>query len=105
MDVELAAYRVVQEALTNAMKYAAGQPTRVLVRHAEQRIEIEVTTDGPVPSPEAAPGTRKPGPAGGRGLAGLRARVRTVDGELEAGPRPDGGFEVRAMIPSKPVQE
>ncbi|MFE4336659.1 sensor histidine kinase [Streptomyces sp. NPDC056831] len=105
VDVELAAYRVVQEALTNAMKYAAGQPTRVLVRHAEQRIEIEVTTDGPVPSPEAAPGTRKPGPAGGRGLAGLRARVWTVDGELEAGPRPDGGFEVRAAIPSKPVQE
>ncbi|MER7791572.1 histidine kinase [Streptomyces sp. NPDC097640] len=101
VDVELAAYRVVQEALTNAMKYAAGKPTRVLLRHSDEHIEIEVTTDGPV----AAPVTRKPGPAGGRGLAGLRARVRMLDGELEAGPRPEGGFEVCATIPSKPLQE
>ncbi|MFB7247338.1 sensor histidine kinase [Streptomyces populi] len=101
VDVELAAYRVVQEALTNAMKYATGKPTRVLLRHGDQHIGIEVTTDGPV----AAPVTRKPGPAGGRGLAGLRARVRMLDGELEAGPRPEGGFEVRATIPSKPLQE
>ncbi|MFJ8184237.1 sensor histidine kinase [Streptomyces sp. NPDC096105] len=101
VDVELAAYRVVQEALTNAMKYAAGRPTRVLLRHGDQHIGIQVTTDGPV----AGPVTRAPGPAGGRGLAGLRARVRMLDGELEAGPRPEGGFEVRATIPSEPVQE
>ncbi|MET9387722.1 histidine kinase [Streptomyces sp. NPDC002928] len=105
VEVELAAYRVVQEALTNAMRHATGQPTRVLVRHGEERIEIGVTTDGPDDSPTAAPVTRKPSPAGGRGLAGLRARVRMVDGELEAGPRPEGGFEVRATIPSKPVRE
>ncbi|MFP8940343.1 histidine kinase [Streptomyces fenghuangensis] len=98
VDVELAAYRVVQEALTNAMKYAAGKPTRILLRHGDERIEIEVTTDGPA----AAPVTRKPDPAGGRGLAGLRARVRMLDGELKAGSRPGGGFEVRATIPSKP---
>ncbi|MFF2008576.1 sensor histidine kinase [Streptomyces sp. NPDC058195] len=101
VDVELAAYRVVQEALTNAMKYVTGKPTRVLLRHGDEHIEIEVTTDGPV----AAPGTRKAGPAGGRGLAGLRTRVRMLDGELEAGPRPEGGFEVRATIPSRPLQE
>ncbi|MEZ7005513.1 sensor histidine kinase [Streptomyces sp. AD55] len=101
-DVELAAYRVVQEALTNAVKYAPGKPTRVLLRHGDGgHIEIEVTTEGPA----AAPLTRKPGPAGGRGLAGLRTRVRMLDGELEAGPRPGGGFEVRATIPSKPRQE
>jgi signal transduction histidine kinase len=105
VDVELAAYRVVQEALTNAMKHAAGQQTRVLLRHGEQRIEISVTTDGPVASTQAAPLARKSGPEGGRGLAGLRARVRMLDGELEASPLPDGGFEVRATIPSKPVQE
>ncbi|QJS99861.1 two-component sensor histidine kinase [Streptomyces asoensis] len=109
VDVELAAYRVVQEALTNAMKYATGQPTWVLVRHGEDRVEIGVTTDGPAPvtSPAAVPATREPGPEGGRGLAGLRARVRMLDGELEAGPRPGGGFEVRATIPSEPepVQE
>ncbi|MEW2077345.1 histidine kinase [Streptomyces sp. NPDC013433] len=101
VDVELAAYRVVQEALTNAMKYAAGKPTRVLLRRGDEHIEVEVTTDGPT----VAPVTRKPGPAGGRGLAGLRARVRMLGGELEAGPRPEGGFEVRATIPSKPPQE
>lgn len=101
VDVELAAYRVVQEALTNAMKYAGGKPTRVLLRHGDEHIGVEVTTDGPA----AAPDTRKPDPAGGRGLAGLRARVRMLDGELEAGSRPGGGFEVRATIPSKPPQE
>jgi signal transduction histidine kinase len=100
-DVELASYRVVQEALTNAMKYAAGKPTRVLLRRGDEHIEIEVTTDGPT----VAPVTRKPGPAGGRGLAGLRARVRILGGELEAGPRPEGGFGVRATIPSEPLQE
>jgi signal transduction histidine kinase len=105
VDVELAAFRVIQEALTNAMKHAAGQQTRVLLRHGEQRIEISVTTDGPVASTQAAPLARKSGPAGGRGLAGLRTRVRMLDGELEASPWPDGGFEVRATIPSKPVQE
>lgn len=110
VDVELAAYRVVQEALTNAMKYAAGKPTRVLLRHGgDELIEIEVTTDGSTDGPAggatAAPVARKPGPAGGRGLAGLRTRVRMLDGELEAGSRPGGGFEVRATIPSKPLQE
>ncbi|MBK3576687.1 two-component sensor histidine kinase [Streptomyces sp. MBT65] len=106
VDVELAAYRVVQEALTNAMKYATGQPTRVLVRHGEERVEIGVTTEGPVPVTIPAPAVsaiREPGPEGGRGLAGLRVRVRMLDGELEAGPRPGGGFEVRATIPSQPL--
>ncbi|MFH8765573.1 sensor histidine kinase [Streptomyces althioticus] len=101
VDVELVAYRVVQEALTNALKYATGEPTRVVLRHGGETLGIKVTTDGPadVPAP------RKPDLTGGRGLAGLRARVRLLDGELEAGPRPEGGFEVRATIPSQPVQE
>ncbi|MFE3110294.1 sensor histidine kinase [Kitasatospora indigofera] len=101
VDVELAAYRVVQETLTNALKHAAGEPTRVLLRYGDEHLGIEVATDGPV----AAQVARKPGPAGGRGLAGLRARVRMLDGELEAGPRPEGGFEVRATIPAKTPQE
>lgn len=105
VDVELAAYRVVQEALTNAMKHAAGRRTQVLVLHGEEHIEVEVVTAGPAPSPAAAPAARRPGPAGGRGLAGLRERVRMLDGELVTGPRPDGGFRVRAVIPSEPVQE
>jgi signal transduction histidine kinase len=102
VDAELACYRVVQEALTNALKYAAGRRTVVLVRHGERQIEIEVTTDAPVAS---APATPPPVPAGGRGLAGLRERVRMLDGELVAGPRPDRGFAVRAVIPSEPAEE
>ncbi|WSS53953.1 histidine kinase [Streptomyces sp. NBC_01178] len=101
VDVELAAYRVAQEALTNATKYAHGKPTRVLLGYGDDHIEIVVTTDGPT----VAPVERKPGAGGGRGLAGLRARVRMLDGELTSGPRPGGGFEVRATIPSKPFQE
>ncbi|MFD4319115.1 sensor histidine kinase [Streptomyces sp. NPDC058548] len=101
VDLELACYRIVQEALTNAMKYAPGARTAVAVRHGKERIEIEVTTDAATLSP-AAP---EPGPAGGRGLAGLRERVLMLDGELEAGPRPEGGFRVHAVIPSKPAQE
>ncbi|AOS61872.1 signal transduction histidine kinase [Actinoalloteichus hymeniacidonis] len=91
VDVELTAYRVVQETLTNAIKYAAGQPTTVRVRHGDEHVEIEVTTTG------AATGT--PVGSGGRGLSGLRERVRMLDGELVAEPRPEGGFRVRALIP------
>jgi signal transduction histidine kinase len=95
VDVELTAYRVVQETLTNALKYAAGRPTTVLVRHSEEHIEIEVTTDGPA-------GTPRPPlvPSGGRGLTGLRERVRMLDGDLTAATQADGGFRVRALIPS-----
>ncbi|TDD81685.1 sensor histidine kinase [Actinomadura rubrisoli] len=108
VDVELAAYRVVQEALTNAMKHAPGRRTVVDVRHGEKRIEIEVTTDGPALAPPTVPGAREarpPGQGGGRGLDGLRERVRMLDGELGTGSRPDGGFVVRAVIPSTPIQE
>ncbi|MFD7027239.1 sensor histidine kinase [Streptomyces sp. NPDC059917] len=101
VEVELAAYRVVQEALTNAVKYAAGQPTHVQLRHIEELTEIAVTTDGP----PNAPGTERPFPeSGGRGLGGLHTRVIMLDGHFEAGPRPEGGFEVRATIPFQPRQ-
>jgi signal transduction histidine kinase len=93
VEVELAAYRVVQETLTNAMKYATGRPTTVLVRHGDERIEIEVTTAGPA---ALAP----PQAAGGRGLTGLRERVRLLQGDLETATRPDGGFRVLARIPA-----
>lgn len=92
VDVELAAYRVVQETLTNAIKYATGRSTAVTVHHHDDHLEIEVITDGPA---DAAPVV----PSGGRGLDGLRERVRMLDGELAAGPRPGGGFGVRTLIP------
>ena len=97
VDVDLAVYRVVQEALTNAIKYATGRPTTVAVRHRADAVEIEVTTSGP---PTATPVS----PSGGRGLAGLRERVRLLDGELVSGVRPDGGFRVRAVIPARSAE-
>ncbi|WP_031020565.1 sensor histidine kinase [Streptomyces sp. NRRL S-1314] len=92
-SADLVAYRVVQEALTNALKYAHGQATSVLVRHSGRDITVEVGTDGPGTRAVASPG-------GGRGLAGLRERVDVLGGEFEAGPRPGGGFAVRARIPT-----
>ncbi|KOV87273.1 histidine kinase [Nocardia sp. NRRL S-836] len=86
------AYRVVQEALTNALKYAHGSRTTVRVRHDESEVVVEVGTDGGG-SAAASPG------GSGRGLAGLRERVGVLGGEFSAGRR-DGGFLVRARIPA-----
>ncbi|MFI9493134.1 MULTISPECIES: sensor histidine kinase [Streptomyces] len=92
-SADLVAYRVVQEALTNALKYARGSRTSVQVRHGEKEITVEVGTDGS--------GGRTEGPGGsGKGLAGLRERVDVLGGEFSAGRRAeDGGFVVRARIP------
>ncbi|MEW1601249.1 histidine kinase [Streptomyces sp. NPDC093808] len=93
-SADLVAYRVVQESLTNALKYAHGRPTSVLVRHSGRDITVEVGTDGPGAGAVTSPG------GGGRGLAGLRERVDVLGGAFEAGPRPGGGFAVRARIPT-----
>ncbi|MFD7390049.1 sensor histidine kinase [Streptomyces sp. NPDC059852] len=90
---DLVAYRVVQEALTNALKYAHGSRTLVAVRHGEREITVEVSTDG-TGSRAAAVG------GGGRGLAGLRERVDVLGGEFSAGAVAGGGFVVRARIPA-----
>ncbi|MFJ9421460.1 sensor histidine kinase [Streptomyces sp. NPDC101249] len=98
--VELAAYRVVQESLTNALKHAPGHPTHVRVRYGDEEIEVEVTTE-PAPAEGAVPvprGTFVRG--GGHGIAGLRERVGVVGGELRTGAAPDGGFAVLARIPA-----
>ncbi|HUQ59416.1 sensor histidine kinase [Lentzea sp.] len=90
-SAEVVVYRVVQEALTNALKYAHGSPTNVYVRYGEREITVEVGTEGARRS--AASG------GGGRGLAGLRDRVDVLGGEFTAGQREDG-FVVRARIPA-----
>ncbi|MEV0124692.1 histidine kinase [Streptomyces sp. NPDC050703] len=93
-SADLVAYRVVQEALTNALKYAHGSRTSVEVRHGEREITVEVTTGGTGSRTTAAVG-------GGRGLAGLRERVGVLGGEFSAGGGTDGGFTVRARIPAR----
>ncbi|MCA2218753.1 sensor histidine kinase [Jidongwangia harbinensis] len=92
-STEVAAYRVVQEALTNALKHAHGSRTTVHVRHGEKETTVEVSTDDSG-SHAASPG------GSGRGLAGLRERVAVLGGEFSADRRAGGGFVVRARIPS-----
>jgi signal transduction histidine kinase len=92
-SAELVAYRVVQEALTNALKYAHGTRTVVGVHYGESEISVEVGTDG------SGSGTGSPG-GSGRGLAGLRDRVRALGGEFSAGRQASGCFVVRARIPA-----
>ncbi|MFD0368451.1 sensor histidine kinase [Streptomyces sp. NPDC059071] len=91
--VGLAVYRVVQEALTNAVRHAEGARVAVTVEHAPEELRVEVVDSGGRPRAGAAPG-------GGRGLIGLRERLAVYGGTLHAGRRPGGGYEVRAVIPS-----
>jgi signal transduction histidine kinase len=92
--VDLAAFRVVQEALTNVIKHAGKPPTSVSVDYRDGDLLVEVADSGP---PIAAAGPTLPGT--GRGLLGLRERMSLYGGELAAGPGPDGGWLVRARIP------
>ncbi|MDX2872532.1 sensor histidine kinase [Streptomyces ipomoeae] len=89
---DLAAYRVVQEALTNTVKHAAGARVRVTVAHTPTALRIEVTDTGGAPAPSATTGS-------GRGLLGLRERLSVYGGTLRAGPHPPGGYRVQATIP------
>jgi signal transduction histidine kinase len=88
-DLELTAYRVVQEALTNARKHAGAARTQVTVRWEEEWLEVAVVDAGGA----------GPGGGTGHGLVGMRERVALSGGELSAGPRPGGGFAVRARLP------
>jgi signal transduction histidine kinase len=90
--VELAAYRVVQEALTNTVKHAAGAAVTIRVEHDRDEVRIEVTDTGGASDPAASGGN-------GRGLIGLRERLAVYGGTLDAGRRISGGYRVRAVIP------
>nr|WP_277628469.1 histidine kinase [Arsenicicoccus dermatophilus] len=95
----MAVYRVVQEALTNAMKHAgAGACVTVEIRHLPGRVELAVrdTGSGPGPGPGEGPGSRD---GHGNGLVGMRERMAAVGGELVARERLGGGFEVLASLP------
>jgi signal transduction histidine kinase len=94
--VDLSAYRIVQEALTNVLRHAAGANARVVVRYQQDAVELEVADDGPGPAEDLEA-------AGGHGLIGMRERVQLFGGEVEAGPRPGGGFLVRARLPTEPA--
>jgi signal transduction histidine kinase len=96
--MDLSAYRIVQEALTNTRKHAGPVRARVAVRYGRRELELEITDDG-------APGRPRNGVprAGGLGLVGMRERVALYGGELHAEYRPAGGFLVRASLPLEPA--
>ena len=94
--VDLAAYRVVQEALTNTIKHARGAQASVAIGYTDACLEIEITdTGGAMESP--------PVQSNGRGHMGLRERLAVYKGELTAGPTPTGGYRVTARIPRSAV--
>jgi signal transduction histidine kinase len=99
--LDLAAYRVVQEALTNVLKHAGKPETTVRLDYAEAGLVVEVTDAGR-PIPAARPAVSAV-PGSGRGLLGLRERIALYGGELDAGPRPGGGWLVRARLPVDPA--
>jgi signal transduction histidine kinase len=91
--LDIAAYRIVQESLTNAAKHAAGATVTVTIRYSDGALEIDVTDDGDT-DPAAVPL-----PRGGHGLVGLQERVALFGGSLEAAAAANGGFRVRARLP------
>jgi signal transduction histidine kinase len=92
---ESAVYRVVQEALTNAIKHAGGATTRVELTWGLDALELQIVDDGDGgPSPQLT--------GAGHGLLGMQERLRVHGGELEAGPRRGGGFQVVARVPLEP---
>jgi signal transduction histidine kinase len=96
--LELSAYRIVQEALTNTLKHAGPAHAEVSVRYGERALELHVCDDG-VGARNGTRGDVLDPSMGGHGLVGMRERVRVFGGEFEAGPRPSGGFRVFACLP------
>ncbi|MFB7848325.1 MULTISPECIES: sensor histidine kinase [unclassified Streptomyces] len=93
--VELSAFRIVQEALSNAMRHAPGARVRVEIGHGASEVTVRVTNTAPG---RAVP----PSPGAGHGLLGMRERAAMLGGEIVTGPTPDGGYEVAAILPAQP---
>ncbi|MFE0251359.1 sensor histidine kinase [Streptomyces sp. NPDC059010] len=96
--VDLTAFRIVQEALTNVTKHATVESAHVRLAYSGARLSITVSNDGPTP----APGGAGAAPSQGFGVMGMRERAHSIGGELHAGPRPEGGFEVTTALPLQP---
>ena len=92
-SIELTAYRIVQEALTNARRHATGAAVDVELEYGRDTLVVRVRDNGPGPSPDDPPGRH--------GLAGMQERIAMAGGELETGPGQFGGFVVRAVLPAR----
>ena len=95
--VELAAYRIVQEALTNARRHAPGAAVDVELHYAGDELRLRIRDNGPGPPTEPATS----GPEHGHGLLGMRERAAAVGGELRTAAAPGGGFLVEARLPAR----
>jgi signal transduction histidine kinase len=92
--VELSAYRIMQEALSNALRHAPAAPAAVEVRYEPERLRLRVRNDRPpAPGPHPVAGTA------GHGIVGMRERAAMLGGTLSAGPTSDGGYLVEAVLP------
>lgn len=89
--VDVTAFRIVQEALTNVVRHARASTATVVLTYGDDAITVQVDDDGH--------GQASRSPGSGSGIVGMRERAESVGGTLEAGPRPDGGFRVRAWLP------
>lgn len=94
---DLAAFRIVQEALTNVVRHSVSRHARVHVDHDRRTLRLRVDDDGPATGADAG--------GSGNGLAGMRERAAALGGTIEAGPRTDGGFRVLAVLPLKAKAE
>ncbi len=91
-EVDLAAYRIVQEALTNSARHSGGRTATVRISRRNGGLLVEVADNGKVRSSDSGSGS-------GHGIAGMTERAKVLGGTLDAGPRPGGGFRVRAWLP------
>lgn len=94
-SVNMSAYRIVQESLTNVLKHANAREARVLLRYDDDGLDVEIVDDGRVAQPVHGPD----GELGGYGLLGMRERTALLGGTLSAAPSGEGGFAVRARLP------
>ena len=95
-DVDLAAYRIVQEALTNSARHSGGDNATVRVAYGPDALVVEINDHGTLPRPGRPPVQAN---GSGNGITGMTERATALGGTLRAGRRPDGGFEVRAWLP------
>ncbi|MFJ6659594.1 sensor histidine kinase [Streptomyces sp. NPDC091377] len=98
--VELSAYRIVQEALSNTLRHAPGAPARVEVGYVLGGLGLRIVND-----PPPHPSLIKPSPGAGHGITGMRERVTMLSGEMTAGTADDGGYEVAVFLPVARVNE
>ena len=98
-EVDQAAYRIVQEALTNVSRHAGAASASVHLHYLPETFSVQVDDDGKGTVISTSTGTRPSGP--GLGLVGMRERVAALGGQLQVGPHDDGGFRVRAELPAR----